>query len=143
MKVREKKRNYIAINIFSNLKCNKEQQTILHKFGNGVRHNFAYVSGPFLCGGGFFISVQMLKSTSLQCQMAIRLIWSCSSRSQEPCKENGMQNGRPKLPEMIQQRLLLKSFSTSKWLWLGFSSAKIYSECPQICPHGLKQALVI
>ena len=20
---------------------------------NGVRHNFAYVSGPFLCGGGF------------------------------------------------------------------------------------------
>jgi hypothetical protein len=26
---------------------------------------FAYVSGPFLCGGGFFISAQVLKITSL------------------------------------------------------------------------------
>jgi hypothetical protein len=102
---------------------------------NGVRHNFAYVSGPFLCGGGFFISVQKIKSTLLQCQMATRMIWSCSSRSQEPSKENGTQNGRPELPKMIQQRLLLKSFSASKWLWLGFSSALFYSECPLLWPQ--------
>ena len=86
--------------------------------------------GLFLCGRGFFISVQMLKSTSLQCQMVARLIWSCSSRSLEPCKENDTQNGRPELPEMVRQRLLLKSFSASKWLWLGFSSAYLCSECP-------------
>jgi hypothetical protein len=76
-----------------------------------------------LYGGGFFISVQELKNTSLQCQMATRLIWSCLSRSQEPCKENGTQNGRPELPEMIRQRLLLNIIPASKWLWLGFSSA--------------------
>jgi hypothetical protein len=70
--------------------------------------------GLCLYGGGFFISVQKLKITSLQCQIATRLIWSCSSRSQEPCKETNMQNGRPELPEMVRQRLLLNSFSASK-----------------------------
>jgi hypothetical protein len=78
MKEREKKMKYTAIDIYANLKCNKEQQTIKHKFGNGVRHNFAYVSGPFLCEGGFFISVRKLISTYLQFQLASRLIWSCS-----------------------------------------------------------------
>ena len=76
-------------------------------------------SGLCLCGGGFFISVQKLKSTSLQCQMATRMIQSCSSRSLEPCKENNMQNERPELLEMIRQRLLLKRFSASKWFWLA------------------------
>ena len=93
--------------------------------------------GLFLCGGGFFISVQKLKSTSLQCQMATRLIWSCSSRSQEPSKENDTQNGRLELTEMIQQRLLLKGFSASKWLWLGFSSASFYFEFPPLASNGL------
>jgi hypothetical protein len=78
MKEREKKMNYTAINIFADLKCNEKQQTIMHKVDNGVRHNFAYVSGPFLCEGGFFISFRKLISTSLQCRMASRLIWSCS-----------------------------------------------------------------
>ena len=99
---------------------------------NGVRHNFCLRLRAFcLCGGGFFISVQKLKNTSLQCQMATRLIWSCSSKSQEPCKEKNMQNGHPDLPEMVRQRLLLKSFSASNWLWLGFSSASFCYECPQ------------
>jgi hypothetical protein len=70
--------NNTTIDMYANLKCNKEQQTIMHKFGNGVRHNFAYVSGPFLCEGGFFISVRKIISTSLQCRLASRLIWSCS-----------------------------------------------------------------
>ena len=66
MKEREKQMNYTTINIIANLKCNEEQQTIMHKFDNGVRHNFAYVSGPFLCEGGFLISFQNLISISLQ-----------------------------------------------------------------------------
>jgi hypothetical protein len=89
MKEREKKMNYIFINIFADLKSNEKQQTIMHKFDNGVRHNFAYVSGPFLCEGGFFISVRKLISTSLQCQMASRLIWSCSPRSLKSCTTYG------------------------------------------------------
>ena len=55
--------------------------------------------------------------------MATILIWSCSSRSQKPCKENITQNGRPELPEMIRQRLLLNIIPASKWLWLGLSLA--------------------
>ena len=66
--------------------------------------------GLCLCGGGFFIYVQKIKSTLQQCQLATRLIWSCSSRSLEPCKENNMQNGHPELPEMARKRLLLNSF---------------------------------
>jgi hypothetical protein len=66
--------------------------------------------GLCLCGGGFFISIQNLKSTSQQCQLATRLIWSCSSRSLEPCKENDTQNKRPELLEMARKRLLLNSF---------------------------------
>ena len=58
--------HYTAIDIYVNLKCNKEQQTIMHKFDNGVRHNFAYVSGPFLCEGGFLIYFRKLIITSLQ-----------------------------------------------------------------------------
>jgi hypothetical protein len=37
MKEREKQMHYTAIDIYVNLKCNKEQQTIMHKFDNGVR----------------------------------------------------------------------------------------------------------
>jgi hypothetical protein len=94
-------------------------------------------TSPGLClyGRGFFISIQMIKSTSLQCQMDTRLIWSCSSRSLEPNKENDTQNGCPKLPEMVRQCLLLKSFSASKWLWLGFSSKNICSECPPMASN--------
>jgi hypothetical protein len=66
--------------------------------------------GLCLCGGGFFISVQNLKSTSQQCQFATRLIWSCSFRSLEPNKENDTQNGCLELPEMAWKRLLLNSF---------------------------------
>jgi hypothetical protein len=37
MKEREKKMNYTTINIFADLKHNEKQQTIMHKFDNGVR----------------------------------------------------------------------------------------------------------
>ena len=80
---------------------------------NGVRHNFAYVSGPFLCGGGFFISVRKLNSTYLQCQMDSRLIWSCSPISLKPYTKDDTRNGRPELSEMVRQHLLLNSFPAS------------------------------
>jgi hypothetical protein len=119
----EERRGIItAIYICADLKCNKRQQTITRRLITEFGTTLPTSPGLCLCGGGFFISVQKLKSTSLQCQMATRLIWSCSSRSLEPCKENDTQNGRPELPEMVRQRLLLKSFSASKWIWLGFPS---------------------
>jgi hypothetical protein len=37
MKEREKQMNYTAINMFADLKNNEKQQTIMHKFDNGVR----------------------------------------------------------------------------------------------------------
>ena len=40
MKELEKQMNYTAINMFANLKNNEKQQTIMHKFDNGVRQLF-------------------------------------------------------------------------------------------------------
>ena len=91
--------------------------------------------GLFLCGGGFFISFQNLKSTSLQCQMDTRLIWSCSSRSQEPCKENGTQNGHPELPDgptaSPPQKLLYINMSLA-WLFFSITLLWLLSLWPQI-----------
>jgi hypothetical protein len=70
--------NYTTINIIVDLKCNEKQQNHNAQADSGVWHNVAYVSGPFLCEGGFFISVQKIISTSLQCRIASILIWSCS-----------------------------------------------------------------
>ena len=121
--------NYTAINIFSDLKntmkktANHNTQRLITEFGN-----FAYVSGPFLLWGRLFISFRNLISTSLQCRMVSRLIWSCSLRSLEPYTTYGTWIGCPELSEIVRQHLYLNSFPASNWPWLGFASTSLLSK---------------
>jgi hypothetical protein len=100
----------IAIYTYVDLKLNNRQQTITRRLIMEFVTTLPTSSGLCLYGGGFFISVQNLKNTLQQCQLDTIMIWSCSSRSLEPCKENGTQNGRLELPEMAHKRLLLNNF---------------------------------
>ena len=130
-----KKRNYDSH--IHMCRSEMQQKTANHntQIDNGVRHNFAYVSGPFLYGGGFFISVRKLNSMSLQCWMVSRLIWSCSPRSLESCTKDDTRNRCLKLSEIVRQHLLLNSFPASNWLDLALPqhlcSPKLSKSCPK------------
>jgi hypothetical protein len=58
MKEREKRMNYTAINIISDLKYNEKQQTIMHRLITEFDTTLPTSPGLFSVGGGFFISFQ-------------------------------------------------------------------------------------
>jgi hypothetical protein len=58
--------HYTAIDIYVNLKCNKEQQTIMHRLITEFGTTLPTSPGLFSCEGGFLISFRKLISTSLQ-----------------------------------------------------------------------------